>query len=145
MLDTRKNVLICKHCSKQHYSFANTIFQDNKLLLFKFILCLYLLLTSTRGITAVALLDELNINYKTACLFANKCRYLMTLSNAVHTLNSLFYEANVFSIGKHFAGHPAKSSAQQNVQIVLSKKAEDQYSEFIKILPIKNEIKNLKQ
>ena len=109
MLNTEKNVLVCIHCGKQHYSFANTIFQDNKLPLFKFILGLYLLLTNTRGITAVALLDELNINYKTACLFANKCRYLMALSNAVHTLNSLFYEANVFSIETRSAGHPGNS------------------------------------
>ena len=65
----------------------------------------------------------------------------MTLRYALHTLNSLFHEANVFSIGKHSAGHPDKSSAQQNVQIVLSTKAENQYSEFIKMLPIKNEMK----
>ena len=143
MFNTRKNVLVCKYCGKQHYLFDNAIFQDNKQPLFKLILGLYLLLTGTKGITAVKLLDELNINYKTACLFANKYRYLMTLSNAVHTLNSLFCEADVFSIGTRSAGHPGKSSAQQNVQIVLSTKAEDQYPEFIKMLPIKNETKEL--
>ena len=31
MLNTRNNVLVCKHCGKQHYLFANTIFQDNKI------------------------------------------------------------------------------------------------------------------
>lgn len=90
--------------------FANTIFQDNKLPLFKLILGIYLFFTNTKGMTAVELSDELDINYKTACLFANKCRYLMTLSNARYTLNSLFYEGDVFSIGKRSAGHPGKSS-----------------------------------
>ncbi|MDD6421803.1 MAG: hypothetical protein PUF83_01910 [Intestinibaculum porci] len=90
--------------------FANTIFQDNKLPLFKLILGMYLFFTNAKGMTAVELSDELDINYKTACLFANKCRYLMTLSNARYTLNSLFYEGDVFSIGKRSAGHPGKSS-----------------------------------
>lgn len=143
MLNTRKNVLVCKHCGKQHYLFANTIFQDNKLPLFKLILGMYLFFTSTKGMTAVELSDELDINYKTACLFANKCRYLMTLSNARYTLNSLFYEGDVFSIGTRSAGHPGKSSEQQDVQIVLSTKAENQYPEFIKMLPIKSETKEL--
>ena len=60
--------------------FANTIFQDNKLPLFKLILGMYLFFTNTKGVNAVELSDELDINYETACLFANKCRYLMTLA-----------------------------------------------------------------
>lgn len=67
----------------------------------------------------------------------------MTLSNARYTLNSLFYEGDVFSIGTRSAGHPEKSSEQQDVQIVLSTKAENQYPEFIKILPIKSETKDV--
>lgn len=67
----------------------------------------------------------------------------MTLINRVHTLNSLFYKADVFSIGTRSAGHLGKSSTDQKVQIVLPTKAEHQYPEFIKMLAIKNETKEL--
>lgn len=139
MLNTRKNVLVCKHSGKQHYLFAGTIFQDNKLPLFKLILGLYLFFTNGKGFTAVELCDQLCINYKSACLLANKCRYLMTLSNAKHTLKSLFYESDVFSIGTRSKDKPGKASEQQNVQIVLSTKTENEYPEFVKLLPIKEE------
>ncbi len=66
MLNTRNNVLVCMHCGKQQH------------------------------LTAVELTDKLEVNYKTGCLFANKCRTLMASSNAKHTLDSLFYESDVF-------------------------------------------------
>jgi hypothetical protein len=95
----RHNVFQCKHCKHQEYLHSGTIFQDNKLPLFILILALYLVFSSNKGITAVELSTQLNINYKTALRLNKKCRILMSESNGRHKLDDPFYEADVAYIG----------------------------------------------
>lgn len=47
-----RNVFECAKCGHQHYLFARTIFQDNKLPLFKLILGLYLFFSANKGCSA---------------------------------------------------------------------------------------------
>ena len=46
---TRGRVLECATCKHQHYLFASTIFQDNKLELYKLIMALYLFFSANKG------------------------------------------------------------------------------------------------
>lgn len=58
--------------------------------------------------------SELDVNYKTALLLCRKCRILMKDSNASHTLDSKFYEADVAYIGAKSkeGGHQGKGNAK---------------------------------
>ena len=60
---TRLRVVQCKECGHQQYLFANTIFQDNKLDLYKLLLGLFV---------------------------CRKCRILMAESNSDKILDSMF-------------------------------------------------------
>ena len=94
-----RNVFECAKCGHQHYLFAGTIFQDNKLPLFKLILGLYLLFSANKGCSAVEMASQLDVNYKTALKLCRKCRILMTLSNSEKILDSMYYEADTIYIG----------------------------------------------
>lgn len=63
----------CEKCGHQHYLFAGTIFQDNKLELYKLILGIYLFFTANKGFSAVEMASALDINYKTALRLCKKC------------------------------------------------------------------------
>ena len=83
----------------KHCLFAGTIFQDNKLPLYKLLLGLFLFFVSNKGISAIELRSHLDVNYKTALLLARKCRILMSDSNSTKRLDSLFYESDTAYIG----------------------------------------------
>lgn len=70
----------CEKCGHQHYLFSHTIFEGNKLPLFKLILSMYLFFSSNKGISALELASQLDINYKSALNLCRKCRILMTFS-----------------------------------------------------------------
>ena len=95
----RHNVTECLGCGHQHYLFAGTIFQDNKLPLYKLLLGLFLFFVNNKGISAIEMRSHLNVNYKTASLLCRKCRILMSDFNNAHKLDSLFYEADTTYMG----------------------------------------------
>ena len=98
IIKIEKNLFECTKCRHQHYLFAGTIFQDNKLPLFKLILGLYFFFSANKGCTAIEMASELDINYKTALKLCRKCRVLMSLSNSEKILDSMFYEADTIYI-----------------------------------------------
>ncbi|MBS5113936.1 MAG: transposase [Coprobacillus cateniformis] len=102
----RGHVFECAKCGHQHYLFSGTIFQDNKLPLFKLILGLYLFFSANKAYSAIEMANQLDLNYKTALKFCQKCRVLMTLSNSERILDSLFYEADTLYIGSKTSSKP---------------------------------------
>lgn len=131
----RSHVIQCKECMYQHYLFAGTIFQDNKLDLYKLILGLYIIFTSTKGISAIELASELGVNYKTALLLSKKCRILMSNSDSHKILDAMFYEADTAYIGtkskeKNYQGC---GTEQQPFLVVLSTKRENSIPKYIKL------------
>lgn len=137
----RGHVFQCQNCGHQHYLLAGTIFQDCKLPLFKVILGLYLVFSSNKGISAIELANQLDVNRKTAQLFNRKCRVLMSESNANKTLNSKFYEADVAYIGaKSKESHCQGTATQQQAfLIMLSSDQENKYPSYIKLHVIKKD------
>ena len=107
---TGRKVFTCASCGHQHYLFSGTIFQDNKLPMFKLIMGLYLFFSGNKGVTAVEMASQLDVNYKTALKLCGKCRALMAMSNSENMLDSMFYEADTVYIGAKTPGHPEKST-----------------------------------
>lgn len=134
----RHHVLECKECGHQHYLFAGTIFQDNKLDLYKLLLGLYLFFTSNKGISAVEIANNLDVNYKTALLFCQKCRILMSYSNSEKILDSMFYEADTVYIGAKSKNSNCQGCAteKQPFLIILSTTKENSGPQYIKLHPI---------
>ena len=128
----------CKDCGHQSYLFAGTIFQDNKLDLYKLLLGLFLFFTSNKGISALELRSVLDVNYKTALLLCRKCRILMKDSNAKHVLDSKFYEADVAYIGAKSKepGHQGKGTEKQPFFVVLSTNKENDDPKYVKLTTI---------
>lgn len=138
----RSNVLECKNCGHQHYLFAGTIFQDNKLELYKLILGMYLFFTANKGISAVEMTSALNVNYKTALRLCKKCRILMAQSNSQKILDSMFYESDVVYIGAKSQGKTGMATDQQPFLVILSTDKENNYPNYIKLSPISVDNKN---
>lgn len=134
----RHHVLECKECGQQHYLFAGTIFQDNKLELYKLLLGLFLFFTSNKGISAVEMRNNLDVNYKTALLLCQKCRILMAESNSEKILDSMFYEADTVYIGSKSkeSNHQGCGTEQQPFLVILSTDQENSYPRYIKLHPI---------
>ena len=59
---------------------------------------------ANKGIFAIGMASELDVNYKTALKLCNKCRIFMSLSNSEKILDSLFYEADTLYIGTRTKG-----------------------------------------
>lgn len=127
----RHNVYQCAKCKHQQYLHAGTIFQGNKLPLFKLILGMYLVFSSNKGISAIELGDKLDINYKSALRLNKKCRILMSESNGRHQLDAHFYEADVAYIGTvDKEGKRGLGSDKQAFLVVLGTNAFNNFPTF---------------
>ena len=135
---TRHRVSECTECGHQEYLFAGTIFQDNKLPLYKLLLGLFLFFTANKGISAVEMRSHLNVNYKTASLLCRKCRILMADDNASNILDSMFYESDVIYIGAKSKepGHRGMGTTKQPFLTVLSTGEENKYPLHVRLVPI---------
>jgi len=134
----RHNVTECAECGHQHYLFAGTIFQDNKLPLYKLLLGIFLFFVNNKGISAMELRSHLDVNYKTALLLTRKCRIMMSDSNCTKKLDSLFYESDTAYMGSKSKepGHQGMGTTKQPFLAILSTGEENKYPHYLKLFPI---------
>lgn len=132
-------VIVCKNCGHQYHLMAGTVFQDSKLPLFKILLGLFIFFVHNKGVTAIEMRSHLDVNYKTACLFNNKCRMLMSMDEGQKLLDSAFYEADILEIGgkDEGKGKRGRGSNKQNVLLILSTQKENEYPQYIKLKMMK--------
>ena len=64
----------CRHCRKHFSVRVGTVFQDSKLPLQKWLLAIYILTNSKKGISSVQLADYLDVTQKTAWFMAHRIR-----------------------------------------------------------------------
>ena len=106
------------------------------------ILGLHLFFNSSKGISAIELASELNVNYKTALLLSRKCRLLMAKSNSENLLDSMFYESDTAYIGSKSkeSGFQGCGTQQQPVLFMLSTKIENSIPLYLKmhVMPVDN-------
>jgi len=100
---------------------------------------MYLFFTANKGLSAIELANELEINYKTALLLCRKCRILMSQSNSEKKFwTAFFYEADVAYIGSKSKEEHKQGVAteQQPFLVMLSTDKENKYPKFLKLMPV---------
>lgn len=126
----------CTSCHHDESLLAHTCFEQCKLALNILLLGIFLIFTSKNGISSEDLAEELEVNYKTACLLNTKCRILMRESNCEKTLDSMFYESDVAYIGSPSEGKRGLGTSKQPCLVVLSTDRKNQYPRYIKLKEI---------
>ncbi len=76
----RKGVYKCKDCRKQFTVTVGTIFEDSRIPLHKWLMGIYLMCSSKKGISAHQIHRTLGITYKTAWFMCHRIRLAMTQS-----------------------------------------------------------------
>lgn len=134
-LSTRRHIYVCAECGHQSCLFAGTIFQDCKLDLYKLLLGIFIFFTANKGVSAMEMRSQLDVNYKTALLLCRKCRVIMAECNSTTILNTMFYEADVAYIGSKSKepGHQGCGTQQQPFFIALSTLQDNKYPQSIKL------------
>ena len=119
---TRRHIKVCAECGHPSCLFAGTIFQDCKLDLYKLLLGIFIFFTANKGVSAMEMRSQLDVNYKTALLLCRKCGVIMAECNSTTILNTMFYEADVAYIGSKSKepGHQGYGTQQQPFFIALS-------------------------
>jgi len=142
---TRGHACVCEKCHYQDCLFSGTIFQDNKLPVYKLLLGIFLFFTSNKGISAMEMRSQLDVNYKTALLLLRKCRILMKESNDSHILDAMFYEADTAYIGAKSKDKKCQrmGTEKQAFLAVLSTKKENRFPQYMKLYPILKDTGNI--
>lgn len=75
---TRKGVYKCSSCRKQFTVTVGTIFEGSRIKIADWLMAVYLMCSSKKGISAHQLHRTLGVTYKTAWFMAHRIRYAMT-------------------------------------------------------------------
>lgn len=141
-LKSVNNAYQCKLCDYRIYLFAGTIFQDNKLPLYKLILGIYHFIHARNGISAEHLSTILGVNRKTGQLLARKLRIVMQEDNNKNKLESMFIETDVAYIGGVSKnGKRGLGTDKVPFLLALATQCEDHYPMKIRITQVKSENK----
>jgi len=108
----RKGVYKCKACRKQFTVTVGTIFEDSHIGLHKWLLGIYLLCSSKKGMSAHQLHRSLGITYKSAWFMAHRIRYSMTQSPVIDKLQGTI-EADETYIGGKAHGKRGRGAANK--------------------------------
>lgn len=85
----RKGVFKCKACRRQFTITVGTIFEDSHIPLNKWLLAIYLMCSSKKGMSAHQLHRSLDLTYKSAWFMAHRIRYTMTQPPLVDKLRGI--------------------------------------------------------
>lgn len=96
----RKGVLKCKSCRQQFTVTVGTIFEDSHIPLNKWLLAIYLLCSSKKGMSAHQLHRSLGVTYKSAWFMAHRIRYAMTQPPLVDKLQGIIEADETYIGGK---------------------------------------------
>jgi len=93
----------CQGCGKQFSVTSGTIFHSRKLPIRDYLAAVALFCNNVKGISALALGRDLNVQYKTAFVLAHKLRE--TMGSQVHNPDSPELDGTVEVDGAYFGGH----------------------------------------
>jgi transposase-like protein/transcription elongation factor Elf1 len=98
----RKGLLKCKACRKQFTVTVGTIFEDSHIPLHKWLMAVYLICSSKKGMSANQLHRMLGITYKSAWFMGHRIRVAMTKSPLAEKLS------NIVEVDETYVGGKAK-------------------------------------
>ncbi len=74
----RPGLIKCGHCRRQYTVRVGTFFEGSHIPLYKWMLAVFMMCESEKGVTARQLQRSLGISYKSAWLLCRRIRYAMT-------------------------------------------------------------------
>jgi transposase-like protein len=105
---TRKGLWRCRACKSQFTVTVGTIFEDSHIPLSKWLLAIYLLCASKKGMSAHQLHRMLGVTYKSAWFMAHRIRFAMTQPPLVDKLRGIVEADETFVGGKPSNRHVGK-------------------------------------
>ena len=96
----RKGLLKCKACRKQYTVTVGTIFEDSHIPLHKWLMAIYLICSSKKGMSAHQLHRMLEITYKSAWFMGHRIRFAMTKSPLSEKLSNVVEADETYVGGK---------------------------------------------
>jgi len=108
----RKGLLKCGACRKQFTVTVGTIFEDSHIPLNKWLMSIYLICSSKKGISANQLHRMLGITYKTAWFMAHRIRFAMSQQPLSEKLERIV-EADETYIGGRFPGKRGRGAGNK--------------------------------
>lgn len=113
----RKGLLKCKVCRKQFTVTVGTIFEDSHIPLHKWLMAIYLICSSKKGMSAFQLHRMLGITYKSAWFMGHRIRFAMTQSPLSKKLSSIVEADETYVGGK---AHGKRGRGAENKTKVFS-------------------------
>lgn len=100
----RKGLYKCKYCRKQFTVTVGTIFEASHIGLHKWLIAIYLMCSSKKGISAHQLHRSLSIGYKSAWFMCHRIRYAMEQGPAMEKLSGIIEADECYIGGKRRGG-----------------------------------------
>ena len=122
---TNRNEYICVNCGRQFSLISGTVFEGTKLPIQKWFCAIFLMSKDKRGVSALELSRELNINYKSARLMVINLKNAMSKRDMEYMLEGII-EMDEFYIGKGSNGKRGRGTDKSKVLISLSKNEQNQ-------------------
>ena len=113
----RPGLLKCGHCRKQFTVRVGTIFESSHIPLTKWLIAIYMMCSSKKGVSANQLHRALGISYKAAWFLCHRIRYAMTQPPLVGKLSGIV-EADETYIGGRARGGPRGRGAHKKAIVM---------------------------
>jgi len=97
----REGLYKCKQCREQFTGTVGTIFEDSQTPLNKWLVAIYLVCASKKGISAHQLHTTLKLTYKSAWFMGHRIRYAMTQGPFLDKLSGIVEVDEVYVGGKN--------------------------------------------
>ena len=111
---TRKGLLKCGHCRKQFTVTVGTIFEGSHIPLTKWLMAIYLMCSSKKGVSANQIHRQLGISYKSAWFLCHRVRLAMTKEPLRSKLGSGGGTVEVDET--YIGGNPANNLRKQRIK-----------------------------
>jgi transposase-like protein len=96
----RKGLYKCKYCRRQFTVTVGTVFESSHIAVDKWLIAIYLMCSSKKGVSAHQIHRMLGLTYKTAWFMCHRIRYAMDQPPLLHNLNGIIEAEETYVGGK---------------------------------------------
>lgn len=126
IISTRNHKLYqCKECGYQSTVTVGTVFEKTRTPLSKWFLAIYCIASDKRGLSAVQLMDDIEVSYPTAWLMLHKIRAAMSERDTTYMLEGIVEMDDTYIGAKDEGGKRGRGTDKTKVVVALSLGAVD--------------------